>query len=63
MSIPPKQAQTAPSLEYQKAEQFIDHSISNMGTESHIEYDTTMTRNSQPTKWKKWLHRLLKLHS
>lgn len=34
-----------------------------MGNESHIEYGTTMDRNTHPSKWKKWLNRLLRLYS
>ena len=59
----PSSTKTTPNPEYQQAEQFINKTISNMGSNSHIEYGTTMDRNTQPSKWKKWLHRLLRLYS
>lgn len=59
----PSDSKTTPSPEYQQAERFINKSISSMGNESHIEYGTTMDRNTHPSKWKKWLNRLLRLYS
>ncbi len=61
MPTPAKTNKTTPNAEYQQAERLINQSISNMDAESHIEYGNTMERNSQPSKWKKWLYGLLSL--
>lgn len=62
MPAPAKTKKTTPNSEYQQAEQFINKSIAEMGTDSHIEYGNTMERNDHPPLWKRWLHRILKLH-
>lgn len=63
MSAPTKQPANGPNPDYQQAEQFIDRSLANMNTDSHIEYTSTMERNQQPSKWKLWLNRILRLHN
>ena len=62
MPPPAKTKKTTPNSEYQQAEQLINKSISKMDTKSHIEYGNTMERIDHPPMWKKWLHRVLRLH-
>lgn len=62
MSLP-SDTKYAPNPDYQQAEQFINKTISNMGSESHVEYSTTMDRNTNPSKWRKWLNQLLRIHT
>ena len=49
---PPQNAQ------FQQAERMINEAIANMGTETHIEYGSTMERKDKPSMWKKWLRRM-----
>ena len=46
---------------YQEAEKMIDQAISKMEGETHIEYGSTIERDSKPqrkSRLKRWLHRL-----
>ena len=51
----------SPNDEYLLAEQRINEAFSDMVAENHIEYGSTMERKAPPPKWKKWLHKLLRL--
>lgn len=49
--------------DYEFAERIINQTIAGMDDDTHIEYGSTLERNATPSKWRQWLHRLLRLHS
>ena len=64
MTSPKEQFDPNPNIsEYYRAEQIINQTLADMEEETHIEYGSTMERKAPPPKWKKWLHRLLRLRN
>ncbi|MBQ9556724.1 MAG: hypothetical protein IJV05_10920 [Muribaculaceae bacterium] len=49
------------NCDYQQAEQMINEAIANMEEMTHIEYESTMQRKSQQSKFKKWVTRLSRM--
>ncbi len=63
MLTPKEQNDPVPSVEYQRAQQFINQSIEAMDEEMHIEYRSTIERNAPQSRLRQWLSRLLHLFS
>lgn len=51
-----------PDDRFIQAEKMISQAIASMGSDNHVEYGSTIERNTTPSKWKRWLNHLLRLH-
>lgn len=44
-----------------QAEKMISQAIASMDDDNHVEYGSSIERNTLPPKWKRWLNHLLRL--
>ena len=56
--------QTSPALlpneQFRQVEEMIDQSIAGLDAEERIEYGTTIERKPLPSRWKRWIYRILR---
>jgi hypothetical protein len=50
-----------PNNRFIQAEKMISQAIASMDEDNHVEYASSIERNTHSSKWKKWLHHLLRL--